>query len=94
MKSERGLPCPDFLEQYTVAPPLTQPDATRNRLCLSRTPGSNFAFAQPDACVMNGEMGILRMNLEGKNCIITGAASGIGRAIARRYHAAGARLAG
>ena len=31
-------------------------------------------------------------NLEGKTALITGAAQGIGRAIARSYHAAGARL--
>lgn len=33
------------------------------------------------------------MNLENKVCIVTGAASGIGLAIARRYAAAGARVA-
>ena len=32
------------------------------------------------------------MNMNHKICLITGAASGIGRAIARRYHAAGARI--
>ncbi len=32
------------------------------------------------------------MTLNNKICLITGAASGIGRAIARRYHAAGARI--
>ena len=32
------------------------------------------------------------MNMNHKICLITGAASGIGRAIARRYHVAGARI--
>ena len=33
------------------------------------------------------------MNLDNKVCIVTGAASGIGFGIAKRYHAAGARVA-
>lgn len=32
------------------------------------------------------------MNLEGKTTVVTGAANGIGKALARRFHAAGARV--
>ena len=35
---------------------------------------------------------VLNMNFEGKNTVVTGAAGGIGEALARRFHAAGARV--
>jgi 3-hydroxybutyrate dehydrogenase len=43
--------------------------------------------------VPNNTQGAERMNLNGKRCIITGAASGIGRGIAARFVADGARVA-
>jgi NAD(P)-dependent dehydrogenase (short-subunit alcohol dehydrogenase family) len=35
---------------------------------------------------------VLNMNFEGKTTVVTGAAGGIGEALARRFHAAGARV--
>jgi 3-hydroxybutyrate dehydrogenase len=39
------------------------------------------------------DKGNITMSLKGKNCIVTGAAGGIGRGIAQRYMAAGANVA-